>query len=59
MERPADGPDGTDGFVDNVRTDLDQADDASDEARLETLERVRGDLEAELDSSLENRTSGH
>lgn len=58
-ERPAGDPDGSDGFVDRVRADLDRADDASDEARLEALERIRGDLEAELDSSLENRTTGH
>lgn len=48
-----------DGFVDRVRTDLDQADAEGDEARLETLEKIRGDLEAELDSSLENRSTGH
>ena len=62
LERPADGPERNDvnnDFVDKVRADLEQADDASDEARLETLERIRGDLEAELDSSLENRTTGH
>jgi hypothetical protein len=47
------------GFVDRVRSDLDRADAEGDETRLETLEKIRGDLEAELDSSLENRTTGH
>ena len=46
-------------FVDRVRAELDQVHDADDAARLETLERVRRELEAELDSSLENNTSGH
>jgi hypothetical protein len=47
------------GSVDKVRADLERADAEGDEARLETLERIRGDLEAELDSSLENGTTGH
>lgn len=60
MERNPDAtPEPQDGFVDRVRGDLDRADGDGDEARLETLERIRGDLEAELDSSLENRTTGH
>jgi hypothetical protein len=60
MERNLEAtPDPEVGFVDTVRADLDRAEDEGDEARLETLERVRGDLEAELDSSLENRTTGH
>ena len=67
MERPSNDPpdDTTDtggsesGFVDGVRDELDRAEDEGDETRLETLEKIRGDLEAELDSSLENRTPGH
>jgi hypothetical protein len=59
MERNQDAtPEPQDDFVDRVRGDLDRADGDGDEARLETLERIRGDLEAELDSSLENRTTG-
>ena len=60
MERNLEAtPDPEAGFVDSVRAELDRADDEGDEERLETLERIRGDLEAELDSSLENRTTGH
>lgn len=63
MERPSNDPGETggseSGFVDGVREELDRAEDEGDETRLETLEKIRGDLEAELDSSLENRTSGH
>jgi hypothetical protein len=47
------------GSVEKVRADLERAEAEGDEARLETLERIRGDLEAELDSSLENGTPGH
>ena len=60
MERNADEPEAAPlGSVDKVRADLEGADAEGDEARLETLERIRGDLEAELDSSLENGTTGH
>jgi hypothetical protein len=61
MERNEDQPEAVSdvGSVDKVRADLERADAEGDEARLETLERIRGDLEAELDSSLENGTTGH
>lgn len=61
MERNADQPEAVSevGSVDKVRAELERADAEEDEARLETLERIRGDLEAELDSSLENGTAGH
>ena len=61
MERNEDQPEAVPevGSVDKVRADLERADAEGDEARLETLERIRGDLEAELDSSLENGTAGH
>lgn len=60
MERNREAaPDPEIGFVDRVRADLEEADGRGDEERLEALEKVRGDLEAELDSSLENRTTGH
>ena len=60
METPRDTPEQVeDAIVDNVRDNLEQAESAGDEARLETLEGIRRDLEAELDSSLENGTPGH
>lgn len=61
MERNADQSEAAPdvGSVDKVRADLERADAEGDEARLETLERIRSDLEAELDSSLENGTTGH
>lgn len=60
MERNAEQPEAPThvGSVDKVRADMERADAEGDEARLETLERIRGDLEAELDSSLENGTTG-
>jgi hypothetical protein len=63
MERPPDPQEPTeakdDELVDRVRSELDGAEGSGDETRLETLEKLRGELESELDSSLENDTSGH
>ena len=50
---------GEDAVVERVRAELDEAQAAGDDTRLETLEKVRRALETELDSSLENGTSGH
>lgn len=58
MERPEDRPeDRDDALLGRVRNQLDRADASNDEVRLETLETLRRDLEAELDSSLENDAS--
>ena len=46
-------------LVERIRSELNEAQAAGDEARLATLEKTLRDLEAELDSSLENGTSGH
>jgi len=46
-------------LLDGVRDQLGRAQDADEESRLETLETLRRDLEAELDSSLENDPSRH
>ncbi len=61
MERPPEGRDDNapDDIVEKVRQELDDAEASGDDARLETLEKVRGELEAELDSSLENGPSRH
>ena len=60
MERPGPQPEvAEDELVARVRERLDTAESAGDESRLETLEEVRTELEAELDSSLENGTSRH
>lgn len=48
-----------DPVVDRVRDELEAVEASDDEARLEALEKVRRDLESELDSSLENGSSGH
>ncbi len=63
MERPPEHPEHTedkddDELVERVRSELDGAEGSGDETRLETLEKLRGELESELDSSLENDTSG-
>ena len=57
MEHPETRTD--DALLDGVRDQLDRAQASDDEVRLETLETVRRDLEAELDSSLENDPSRH
>ena len=57
MEHPETRTD--DALLDGVRDQLDRAQASDDETRLETLETVRRDLEAELDSSLENDPSRH
>ena len=57
MEHPEDHRE--DALLDRVRDQLDRAQSSDDEARLETLETLRRDLEAELDSSLENDPSRH
>ena len=57
MERPGDRTD--EELLDGVHEQLDRAQASDDEARLETLEALRRDLEAELDSSLENDPSRH
>ena len=57
MEHPEDHRE--DALLERVRGLLDRAQSSDDEARLETLETVRRDLEAELDSSLENEPSRH
>lgn len=60
MERPIGSPHAApEDLVERVRGDLDRSEADGDEARLETLESIRGDLEAELDSSLENGAPGH
>ena len=61
MEEPRERPseNGEDTLVERVRAELDEAQAAGDEARLEALEKTRRDLEAELDSSLEDGTAGH
>ena len=46
-------------LVDEVQRGLDAADGDDDETRLETLEKTRRDLEAELDSSIENGSTRH
>jgi len=56
MERSQNG---TDDAVERVREQLDRAQHSDDETRLETLETLRRDLEAELDSSLENDPPRH
>ncbi len=61
MERPPEGRDenAEDDLVERVRQELDDAEASGDDARLETLEKVRGELEEELDSSLENGPPRH
>ena len=46
-------------MLQRVREGLDKAQASDDETRLETLEELRRDLEAELDSSLENGPTRH
>ena len=48
-----------DELVAKARDELDRAEASGDETRLETLEKLRGELEAELDSSLEDDASRH
>ncbi|MBW3594425.1 MAG: hypothetical protein KY391_02515 [Actinobacteria bacterium] len=50
---------GDDALLERVRDQLDRAQASDDEVRLDTLETLRRDLEAELDSSLENDPSRH
>lgn len=57
MERPEERTD--DALLQGVREGLERAEASDDETRLETLEGIRRDLEAELDSSLENGPSRH
>ena len=57
MESPEERTD--EALLQRVRDELDQAQASDDEARLETLEGLRRDLEAELDSSLENGPTRH
>jgi hypothetical protein len=45
--------------IEKARVDLERAETADDEARLEILEELRGALEAELDTSVENGSSRH
>jgi hypothetical protein len=45
--------------IEKARADLERAETAEDEARLEILEELRGALEAELDTSVENGSSRH
>ena len=57
MEHPETRTD--EALLDRVRDQLDRAQASDDQVRLETLETLRRDLEAELDSSLENDPSRH
>ena len=61
MERPPEqsDPKPEDELVANARDELDRAEASGDETRLETLEKLRGELEAELDSSLEDDAPRH
>ena len=61
MEHPEPRPEerNDDALLERVRDQLDRAQASDDEVRLETLETLRRDLEAELDSSLENDPSRH
>ena len=45
--------------IEKARVDLERAETVDDEARLEILEELRGALEAELDTSVENGSSRH
>ena len=67
LERSPEDPNGPtaptertdDALLQRVRDGLEQAEASDDETRLETLEGLRRDLEAELDSSLENGPARH
>jgi TPP-dependent pyruvate/acetoin dehydrogenase alpha subunit len=45
--------------IEKARTDLERAQAADDETRLEILEEVRRSLEGELDASIENGSPRH
>ena len=45
--------------IEHARTELERAEAADDETRLEILEELRSALEGELDTSIENGSPRH